>query len=150
MHDPILDRTLRRVRAERVRDHRRRGGVAAAVGTTLAAAVLAGGVYLGQHSVPGERVLVATAADGVRMTVTATPADGWLRLRADLDGIDPGQRCELVVTDTAGRRYLAGGWVASRGEDTSLAGAVVVDPRDLAAVSVVTTDGRTLVTATAR
>ncbi|MGM1061266.1 hypothetical protein [Saccharothrix sp. Mg75] len=149
MHDPILDRALRRVRTERVRDHRRRGGAVAAASTVLAAAVLAGGVYLGQHSVPGERVLLATAAGGVRMTATVTPADGRLRLRAVVDGAAPGERCTLVVTDTDGRRYVAGGWVASRGEDTSLAGAVMVDPGELAAVSVVTADGRTLVTATA-
>ncbi|ONI89144.1 hypothetical protein ALI22I_16670 [Saccharothrix sp. ALI-22-I] len=150
MHDPILERTLRQVRTEKARDRKRRGGVVTAVSTALAAAVLAGGVYLGQHSVSGERVLVATAATGVRMTATLTPADGWVRLRAVVDGIDAGEKCQLVVTDLRGRRYVAGGWVASRlGDgDTALAGAAMVDLDELAALSVVTVDGRVLVTAT--
>ena len=150
MRDPILERALRQVRAEKARDRRRRGGVVAAVGTALAAAALAGGVHLGRHSVPGERVLVATAADGVRVTTTVTPADGWVRLRAVVDGIAAGERCQLVVTDVRGRRYVAGGWVASRLGDTALAGAAVVDPDELAAVSVVTEDGRVLVTSGTR
>jgi hypothetical protein len=150
MHDPILERTLRQVRTEKARDRRRRGGVVTAVSTALAAAVLAGGVYLGWHSVPGERVLVATAADGVRMTTTVTPADGWVRLRAVVAGIDAGERCQLVVTDVRGRRYVAGGWVASRLGDTALAGAAMVDPDEVAAVSIVTEDGRVLVTSATR
>jgi hypothetical protein len=158
VHDRILERTLSQVRAEKARGRRRRAGVVAAVGATLAAAVLAGGVYLGRHSVPGERVLVATAA-GVRMTATVTPADGWLRLRAVVDGVDAGEKCRLVVTDRRGRRYVAGGWVASRSgdstqadstqADTALAGAAMVDPDDLATIDVVTVDGRVLVRAVA-
>ncbi|QFZ22263.1 hypothetical protein [Saccharothrix syringae] len=149
MHDPILERALSQVRTERTRDHRRRGGVVAVVGTTLAAAVLAGGVHLGRQSVPATRVLVASSADGIHMTTTVTPADGWVRLRAVVDGIPPGSRCQLVVTDTRGRRYVAGGWVAPGREDTTLTGAAVVPPTDLATISVVTTDNRTLITATA-
>jgi hypothetical protein len=169
MHDPILERTLRQVRTERTRDRKRRGGVVAVVSTALAAAVLAGGAYLGRHSVPGERVLVATTADGVRMTATITPADGWVRLRAVVDGVKAGERCQLVVTDVRGRRYVAGGWVAAPSADarstdarstgsrpvdagpgdTALAGAAMVDPDELAAVAVVTVDGRVLVTGSA-
>ncbi|WP_158852197.1 hypothetical protein [Saccharothrix deserti] len=188
MHDPILERTLRQVRTEKARDRKRRGGVVTAVSTALAAAVLAGGVYLGRHSVSGERVLVATTATGVRMTATLTPADGWVRLRAVVDGIDAGEKCQLVVTDLRGRRYVAGGWVASRPGDsrpgdsrlgdsqlgdsrlgdsrlgdsrlgdsrlgdsrlggTALAGAAMVDLDELATISVVTVEGRVLVTAT--
>ncbi|GAB3008460.1 hypothetical protein [Saccharothrix stipae] len=164
MHDPILERTLRQVRTERTRDRKRRGGVVVVVSTALAAAALAGGAYLGRHSVPGERVLVATTTDGVRMTATITPADGWVRLRAVVDGVDAGERCQLVVTDVRGRRYVAGGWVAARPTDarpdgsrpvdpgpgdTALAGAAMVDPDELATVAVVTVDGRVLVTGSA-
>ncbi len=147
MRDPILERTLRQVRAEGARDRGRRRGVVAVVGAALAAAVLAGGVHLGRHRVPGDRVLVATTAAGVRMTTTVTPADGWVRLRAVVDGVDAGERCRLVVTDRSGRRHVAGGWVASRLGDTALAGAALVDPAELVAVGVVTEDGRVLVTA---
>ncbi|MER5268595.1 hypothetical protein ABTZ99_41540 [Actinosynnema sp. NPDC002837] len=146
MRDPILERALRQVRAERARDRGRRGGVVAAVSTALAVAVLAGGVHLGRRSAPGQRLLDATAADGVRLTTTVTPADGWVRLSAVVAGVDAGERCRLVVTDVRGLRYAAGGWIASRRGDTALAGAAVVDPDELAAVSVVTEDGRVLVT----
>ncbi|WP_433262946.1 hypothetical protein ACQPZF_30875 [Actinosynnema sp. CS-041913] len=149
MRDPLLERTLRQVRAEKARDRRRRGGIVTAVSATLIAAVLVVGVHLGRHSAPGERVLVATAASGTRMTTTITPADGWVRLHAAVDGIDPGEKCELVVTDSAGRRYVAGGWVASRRGDTGLAGAAMVDPAEVATISVVTVDGRVLITVSA-
>jgi hypothetical protein len=146
MPDPILERALRQVRVEQARDRRRRGGVVTVLGAVLAAAVLAGGVQLGRHSVPGERVVVATTADGARLTATVTPTDGWVRLRAVVDGVAAGERCRLVVTDDRGRRYVAGGWVASRLGDNAVAGAVVVDPDELAAIGVVAEDGRVLVT----
>ncbi|PSL53117.1 hypothetical protein B0I31_110210 [Saccharothrix carnea] len=154
MHDPILERALSQVRTERVRHRRRRGGVVTVVGAALAAAALAGGAHLGRHSVPGERVLVAGTADGVRLTATITPADGWVRLHAVVDGVEAGERCHLVVTDVRGRRHVAGGWVAARPSgpgpgDTALAGAALVDPDELASVDVVTVDGRVLVTGSA-
>ncbi|MGW4113309.1 hypothetical protein ACWEFJ_20780 [Actinosynnema sp. NPDC004786] len=150
MPDPILDRALRRVRAERARDRRRRGGAVTAVGAVLTAAVLAGGVHLGRHSAPEVRVVTATTADGVRMTTSVTPADGWVRLSAVVEGVAAGERCRLVVTDAHGRTHPAGGWVAARPpEGTALAGAVLVDPGEVAAVSVVTVDGRVLVAGSA-
>ncbi|WP_367137366.1 hypothetical protein [Saccharothrix sp. HUAS TT1] len=51
------------------------------------------------------------------------------------------------MTDARGRRHVAGGRVASRLGGTALAGAVVVDPDEPAAVAVVTVDGRVLVAA---
>ncbi|MEV0679681.1 hypothetical protein AB0I60_24460 [Actinosynnema sp. NPDC050436] len=113
-------------------------------GTTLAAVALVGGLHLGR---PGERVLEATAGP-TRITTTVTPVDGRLRLRARVAGVDAGERCTLVATDSRGRRAVAGGWVAARRGDTDLAGAAV-DPDEPAAVGVVTAEGRTLVTATA-
>ncbi|CCH33738.1 hypothetical protein ABZ816_21920 [Actinosynnema sp. NPDC047251] len=148
MRDPILEGALRRVRDEKARDRGRRGRLRAATSAALAAAVLAGGLHLGRHSLPAHRILVATTGS-TRMTTTITPADGWVRLHAAVDGIDPGERCTLVVTDSHGRRYVAGGWVAARREHTDLDGAALVDPADLATISVVTVDGRTLVTTTA-
>ncbi|GGP63505.1 hypothetical protein [Saccharothrix coeruleofusca] len=157
--DPVLDRALRQVRVERTRDHRRRVRASTAVSTTLATAVLAGGFYLGQHSTPEaedrppgqrtseERVLVG-ATEGVRMTATVTPVEGWLRLRSVVDGVPAGERCKLVVTDAGGQSFVAGGWVAAQRGETALAGAALVDLDHLRDISVVTADGRVLVTAT--
>lgn len=150
MPDPILDRALRRVRAERAHHRGRRGRAVAAACALLAAAVLAGGVHLGRHSVPAARVVTATAADGVRLTAAVTPADGWVRLSAVVDGVAAGERCRLVVTDVRGRTHVAGGWVAARPpESTTLTGAALVDPDEVAAVGVVTEDGRVLVAGSA-
>lgn len=146
MQDPILDRALRQARAERARDHRRRVRATTAVSTALAAAVLAGGIHLGRRGTPEDHVLVG-ATEGVRMTTTVTPADGWLRLRSVVGGVPPGERCELVVTDAGGGRFVAGGWVAAQGGETALAGSAMVAFDDLRTISVVTADGRVLVTA---
>jgi hypothetical protein len=118
------------------------------VGAALVTAVLAGGVLLGRQSAPGARVLVADSGDGIHLTTTVTAAEGWVRLHAVVDGIPSGSRCKLVVTDTGGHRYVAGGWVAPGRDRTTLVGAAVVAPADLSAVSVVTADDRTLITAT--
>jgi hypothetical protein len=157
MQDPILDRALGQVRAERARDRTRRRAVAAVACAVLAGAALAGGVHLGRSSVPGDRVpgdrlpgdrvLVATSADGVRMTATVTPADGWVRLRAQVDGVEAGERCHLVVTDGHGPGHVAGGWVASRAGGHALTGSVAIEPGAPAVISVVTEDGRVLVAA---
>ncbi|MFC6088399.1 hypothetical protein [Saccharothrix lopnurensis] len=117
------------------------------MGTTLAAAVLAGGVHLGRQHAPGTRLLAASSPDGVHLTTEVTAAGGWVRLRAEVDGVPSGSRCRLVVTDTAGNHYVAGGWVAPSATRTTLTGAVVVPLPDLATISVVTTDNHTLITA---
>ncbi|MFI9814667.1 hypothetical protein [Saccharothrix variisporea] len=147
MHDPILERTLRRVRAESARAHRRRGGVAAAVSATVLAGVLVCGVQWGHRSVPGEQ-LVTAASGEIHMTATVSPADGWVRLHATVAGLRPDERCQLVVTDSRGRRFVAGGWVATRGDDTTLSGAALVASSDIAAISVITPDGQVLISAT--
>lgn len=147
MHDPILERTLRRVRAESARSHRRRGGVVAATSAVVLAGVLACGLWWGHDTVPGEQLLTAEAG-GVHMTATVTPAEGWVRLHATVTGLRPDERCHLVVTDSRGRRFLAGGWVATRGDDTTLSGAALVAPSDVASISVVTPSGQVLLTAT--
>jgi hypothetical protein len=148
--DPLLDRTLTAVRGERSRSDLRRGGVVVTAAVVLAASALVSGVVLGRTGTgPGvPRVLEGTTAGGVHMTATVTPAEGWVRLAATVDGVHDGERCRLVVTTRTGQRYVAGNWVASpegvRG-GTALAGAAMVDVADLGAVSVVTVDGRVLV-----
>jgi len=149
--DLLLQRTLTRVRQEKARDARRRGRVVAMLSAVLLSAALAGGVVIGQELTrePAERVLAGGVANGARMTTTITPSEGWLRLRTVVDGVDRGEKCRLVVTDRAGRKFVAGGWVESnRGEaeGAALAGAVMVAAEDLRTISVVTVDGRVLVT----
>lgn len=165
----MLQRALRRVRAERsARDRRRLAsvGVAAAV---AAAAVLAGGVLLGRGtesgvalsppsaiaSLPetppaGTRVLSATdASTGARMTVTLAPAAGWVRLDAAVTGVPQGQKCHLVVVGKDGSTEIAGGWLVSPAaarDGVTLNGSAVMASSDISSIQVTGMDGKVYVT----
>ncbi|WP_199444260.1 hypothetical protein [Umezawaea beigongshangensis] len=151
--DLLLDRTLSTVRGERARSDRRRGSVVVTGAVVLCASALVSGVALGRTAAAPHvpLVLEGTTTGGVHVTAVVTPAEGWVRLAATVDGVPDGERCRLVVTTRTGQRHVAGNWVASpegaRG-DTALAGAALVDVADLGAVSVVTVDGRVLVSTT--
>jgi hypothetical protein len=172
--DLLLQRTLRQVRKERVQVSRPRRLLVAASVAGLVAAALAGGTLIGRGTAPapqaggGGGIPTASAApaspspsvSGVRtfaakdpntgasMTVTLTPAAGWVRLRVKADGIKAGQRCVLQVVDTTGHHTQAGSWLVSpNGEKqgTTLDGTALVAPANVASVDVVTFEGQTLV-----
>jgi hypothetical protein len=150
--DLLLQRALGRVRREKARESRRRQSFAVVVSTSLLAAALAGGVVIGRDLTGGDagQVIVGAIANGTSMTATITPADGWLRLRADIDGVGTGVKCRLIVTDVRGNRFVAGGWVGADGEGghgVTLSGAALVPTEDLQSVSVETVDGEVLVSA---
>lgn len=145
----VLQRTLGTVREERHRAARRRSRVAALTSTTLAAAVLAGGVWLGQGLGVGgtaDEILQGTSSAGAHMAVTVTDTEGGLRLVATVDGVRDGEACWLVVHTKDGRTFTAGSWRAHSGEVT-LAGSAMVRAVDVAGVSVMNHDHRALVTA---
>ncbi len=84
------------------------------------------------------------------MTVTVTPAAGWVRVKATAVGIPAGERCMLVVIDRNRDRYIAASWLVSPvGEETgtTVDGAAIVAPEDVAAVAVVNFEGREFVIA---
>jgi hypothetical protein len=177
--DLLLQRTLRRVRAERGRVQRPRRLLVAAGVAGLVAAALVGGTVLGRQTAPkavqaaggtptataaptspggsspgaslppGTQTFTATdAGTGVAMAVALTPAAGWVRVHVKTEGIKAGLRCRLEVVDRKGGRLLAGSWLVSPlGEKTgtSLDGAALVAPADVASIDVVTFDGRRLV-----
>lgn len=148
-------------------------GAAAAV---AAAAVLGGGVLLGRSTAPtsqavaigpgasvnpvpsssvsppppGTRTASATdPATGARMTLTMTPAAGWVRVSAAVTGIPAGQRCHLVVHSGGGASTEAGSWLVSTvgaTAGTTLDGSALVAPADVTSVSVVNDSGQTFVT----
>ncbi len=167
--DLLVQRTLRQVRKERTRISRpRRVLVAAGVAGLLAAAV-GGGTLIGRATAPpvqagGTPGASPTAASpvpsnvrtfaakdpntGASMTVTLTPAAGWVRVRVKAEGIKAGQRCRLDVVDRAGRHMQAGSWLVSptgEKQGTVLDGTALVAPADVASVDVVTFDGQQLV-----
>jgi anti-sigma factor RsiW len=166
--DLLLQRTLRQARAERASQQRRRWVSVGAAAAVAAAAVLGGGVLLGQStsttpqavspapsitvSVPPAGTRTASAADastGARMTLTMTPAAGWVRLNAAVTGIPAGQRCHLIVNGRDGAKAEAGSWLVSpkaAKSGTTLDGSALVAPTDVTSVSVVNESGQTFVT----
>jgi len=167
--DLLLQRTLRQVRTERAqtvaRDRGPRRLFAAAAVTALVGAALAGGTLLGRGTAPapqagstpstaastpaGTRTLTGTdAATGVKLTGLVIPAPGWVRVHLKVEGVPAGTPCVIEVVPRSGAPVPAGSWLVSptgAKQGTTLDGAALVAPGDVAAVRVVTTDGRTLV-----
>ncbi len=173
--DLLLQRTLRRVRTERVRADRPRRLLVAAGVAGLLAATLVGGTLLGRATAPtpqaggvGTPTPTATASappsltappsarvfaardpnTGASMTVSLTPAAGWVRVHVKADGIKAGQKCRLEVVDRHGTATQAGSWLVSptgEKQGTVLDGAALVAPADVASVDVVTFAGHKLV-----
>lgn len=164
--DLLLQRTLRRVRAERGGQVRRRRvglGVAAAAAVAV---VLGGGFAAGRSTAPPDAQVVprttapappagtrlGTATDpetGARMTVQVRPAAGWVRVNASVAGIAANEKCRLLVVARDGSRQEAGSWLVSEtGEKdgTNLDGSALVAPEDVVAVEVRNFDGERIVT----
>ncbi|MEU4673780.1 zf-HC2 domain-containing protein [Amycolatopsis sp. NPDC023774] len=168
--DLLLQRTLRRIRAEEEagpaespaapsRTGSRRG-LAIAAAAVVAAVALGGGVFVGrqtapesaqQVAVPGTRDVAATnAATGASLTASVIPAAGWVKVHVAVKGIPAGEKCKLVVTDKTGAKWDAGSWLVSEKWSTQgfgLDGSALVAPADVASVGIVTLDGRDLVSA---
>jgi hypothetical protein len=167
----LLQRTLRRVRAERTGPGvRRRIAVAAGI-VVLAGALVGGGAVVGRMTAPqavaldpprqdqstaqppaGTRTL--TAADpstGANMTVAVMPSAGWVRLRANVAGVAAGTRCRIWVVSTDGHREAAGSWLAAPNGKTGITvdGLALIAPEQVSAIEVNTTDGKRLLVARA-
>jgi hypothetical protein len=149
--DLVLQRTLRRMRAEKAAERRRRAVRRVAAAAAAVAVLVGGGVAVGRATAPGPVVVTAAAprpgsvtlhgdgVAGVSMTAVVSPATGWVRLSAAVRGIPAGQRCRVLVLSRDGRREIAATWLASaRGEreGTQLDGAAIVAPEDVAGVAV--------------
>ncbi|MGW6982057.1 zf-HC2 domain-containing protein [Streptomyces sp. NPDC054932] len=170
--DLLLQRTLRQMRGERSGDLRRRAGLTGLAVAASLAAVFWAGTQLGtgdsgavalpappsptataDPSPPpaGTKTLAATdQGTGARMTVQMTPATKWVRLRAAVTGVPPGERCRLIVVSKNGTRTTAGSWVVGsqekgEGKGAALEGSAAVDPSDVRAIMVENESGRAFV-----
>jgi anti-sigma factor RsiW len=158
--DLVLQRTLRQIRSE-VGSKRRRNRLATVAAAVVGVAlVLGGGVMLGRTTadpqpviaaaapaeVPAEaQVLTGAGPDGVVMTATLTPATGWVRVNAAVQGIPAGERCRLLVVARDGTSQVAGSWlVPPTGwkEGVTLHGSAIIAPDQVAAVVVENEAGR--------
>jgi anti-sigma factor RsiW len=165
--DLLLQRTLRAVRQDKARTGRQRyalvaAGIVALMAVAAGAGVLAGRGQNARHevlpptptasaSVAGVRTVAATdPRSGAKIAATVTPAAGWVRVHANVEGIKAGKRCQLVIVPRNGSPVVAGSWLVSpKGEKdgTSLDGSALVAVQDVAAVEVITFDNEKLVSA---
>lgn len=155
--DLVLHRALREIRSERASEQRRRRwtrGIAAAV---VGAALLGGGVVAGQALAPQPAQVASgqtmqTTQGAVTASVTVTPANGWVRLAANVKGIPAGQHCRLIVVAKDGTEEIAGGWVVpAQGEagGVNLDGSAGVPMDQVQSVVVENTAGDRFATLTA-
>jgi hypothetical protein len=154
--DLMLQRTLRQVRAEAGAQRRRRRLTLVGTAAVGLAVVLAGGVAIGRTTAPppvvsaapapapdapypDAVVLSGTGDPGVAMTATITPAVGWVRLSATVQGIPPGNRCFIYVVAKDGTREVAGSWLVPQTgwrDGITLEGSAIVPPDQVEAVVV--------------
>ncbi|MCU1665707.1 MAG: anti-sigma factor [Pseudonocardia sp.] len=155
--DLVLQRTLRQIRSETgARRRRSRLGLAAAAVIGVGV-VLGGGIAVGRTAAPDvvvaapapapadARVLTGTGPDGVVMTARLTPATGWVRLSATVQGIPAGERCRIIVVSRDGSRTVAGSWLVPQAgwrEPVTLDGSAIVPPDQVASVVVENEAGR--------
>jgi predicted anti-sigma-YlaC factor YlaD len=159
--DLLLGRLLTRLSAEQDADRRvqRRRLVAGSVAAAIAAAIIGGGSVAwlrnATDSSVGDPNTVQTAAswrlsgrsaDGdVWGSVTVIPVAWGSRMELKLDGVQAGQECSLVVTDTSGRVWDGGSWrVSSYTKDFGWTGGVALADSDIAEVKVLADNGDTL------
>ncbi|MCE7001829.1 zf-HC2 domain-containing protein [Kibdelosporangium philippinense] len=157
--DLLLQRTLRRVRAEEGHQGAERPSMGRRLAAVAAAVVIAGGAFAGGLAIngggssepPGLVGVASSATDqasGAKMDVTVESLQGWIKLSAKTAGIKQGEQCQLIVTAKNGTQRVAGSWlVTEKGEDvgTTLQGAALIEPKDVQSVDVITFDGRKLV-----
>ena len=79
------------------------------------------------------KVELAAQASGTQLTLT-------------LNGVEPGEHCQLVAVDSSGRREVAATWVASYQGRASVTGTTSLTPQSIASLEVVRLDGSRLVT----
>ncbi len=169
--DFALRRALRQIRAETTAEQNtdenpipipiRRNNLRPALLRGIAAAAAAlvlvgGGAVVGRLTAP-ESSTVATAEGrtvvgtqgGVRMTATLTPAAGWVRLAASVQGLAPNQKCTLLLIAQDGTTSVAGSWITGTPKPgatpAGVNGSAIVDPSAVRAVAVRNDAGQTLI-----
>jgi anti-sigma factor RsiW len=143
-----------------VGSRKRRPWLLVAAAVVLIAGALGGGVLIGRASVDdpyvastppaGSRQATATdAVTKVTMAATVEPRPGGSWVTVNLSNLKAGAECEMLVTDKAGKTYVAGSWVvpekAAR-EGARYGGGVLVPADQVKSVQLKTVQGEHIVT----
>ena len=155
----VLDLTAARRRRRQFRD----AGIGLAAALIIAAGVFGG---LSLSASPGAPVSQAAGASdpgspsgpwqtatghagGMAATVSYRSMGWGTQLETLVTGIPVGTRCQLWMTDSAGNRVLAGGWVTDYAEGTVwYPGSAALPGRDVTSFEVTTASGRAIEVAT--
>lgn len=153
----LLHKTLAEVRDQSRRRAWRNRALLTAAAVLVTLVALAAGTLIGRGSASSETPVAtptATAArtgsatdaqTGVAMSATVRPAVGWVRVSATVTGVPPGEECRLLVVAADGSREPAGSWLSSASGTTTVDGAALMAPADVAAVQAETYAGQILV-----
>jgi hypothetical protein len=167
--DLLLQRTLRAAREAAVdpapvaatasKPPRRPRWLLAAAAVVVVAGALGGGVAIGRQSVDqvvaeetpaGSKQVTATdAVTGTTMATTVQPRGSWSWVVVELKGMKAGAECQLLVTDTWGKTWVAGSWVVSQKaaqDGARFSGGVLVPPDQVGSVEIRTVQGEHVVT----
>lgn len=169
--DLLLQRTLREVRAVAAVEasavvepaaigRKRNPWLLVAAAVVVIAGVLGGGVLIGRQSVDvpvatdtipaGSKQVTATdAKTGAKMATTVEPRAGWSWINVNITGLTAGAVCEMLVTDKAGKVYVAGSWVVSEKsarEGSKFGGGVLLPIDQVKSVEIKTVQGDHVVT----
>jgi Putative zinc-finger len=118
-----------------------RPGMGAALWIVLLLA-LAGGAQLGRPQ--PATVRAADPANRVRMAADIAPLPTGALLRLRISGVEPGERCTLLVRAADGRSEIASRWRATYAGAATLDTTTSIAAADLTELSVLAGDGRRL------
>lgn len=158
--DILLQRTLREVRTTAPVPRKRSRWLTVAAAIVVVAGALGGGVLIGRQSadpadapVAGSKQVTATdATTGTTMATTVEPRAGWSWIQVQIIGLKAGAECQMLVTDKAGKTWVAGTWKVSeksaREGKSQFAGGVLVPIDQVKNVEITTVQGQHVVTTT--
>jgi hypothetical protein len=156
--DLLLQRTVREVRTTTPAPKKRSRWLQVAAAVVVIAGALGGGVLIGRQSADQADVPVAgskqvTATDtttGTTMATTVEPRAGWSWIQVQIKGLKAGAECQMLVTDKAGKTWVAGTWKvsekAAREGKSQFEGGVLVPIDQVKDVEITTIQGQHVVT----
>lgn len=139
----LLERTLRRLRARRIRVRRALGAVAAAL------VLVAGGVVAAVTVGGGGAAVTASATHGpVHASAALTPHDWGTAIELTVSGVPSGDHCRMEVAASDGSHETIGSWRAGYHGDGEIRvhASTDISRADLRTVSISNAEGTGLVT----
>ena len=138
----VLDRALDQIH-EIERGRRRRRVVLMAAAAAILAVL---STTLVVHSLRPPASVTATGSQAaVTAKVVLTPVPSGTSLSLTLQGVRPGEHCELVAVSPAGVHDVASSWVATYDGEASVTGMTALELADISRLDVTTPEGEILV-----